>query len=57
MKRRIRVSATGKLKILEARNKKDWKISQDDPRSLQAASLYIIREYAKVNQIKECDRI
>ena len=56
MKRRIRVSATGKLKILEARNKKGWKISQDDPRSLQAASLYIIREYAKINQIKECDR-
>ena len=56
-RRTFRVSPTGKPKILEARNKKGWKISQDDPRSLQAASLYIIDKYAKDNQIKECDRI
>ena len=55
-KRTFRVLPTKKLKILEARKQKGWKISQDDPRSLQAASLYIIREYAKLNQIEKCDR-
>ena len=56
-RRTFRVSPTGKLKILEARNKKGWKISQDDPRSLQAASLYIIDKYARDNQIDCCNRI
>ena len=49
------VSPTGKLKIKEARNTKGWKISQDDPRSLQAASLSIIDKYAEDNQIDNCD--
>lgn len=56
-KRSFRVSLAGKQKIQEARNKKGWKISQDDPRSLQAASLYLINEYARENQIEECDRL
>lgn len=52
----FRVSPTGKQKILEARNKKGWKISQDDLRPLQAASLFVIEEYVKVKQIKSGDR-
>ena len=56
-KRSFRVSIAGKQKIKEARTKKGWKISQDDPRSLQAASLYLINEYARENQIEKSDRI
>ena len=52
----FRVSARGKRKIKEARNRKGWKISIDDPRPLQAASKFIIEEYAKVARIGDCDK-
>lgn len=52
-----RVSSSGQLLIQQAKIKKGWKTSEDDPRPLKEASKFLLIQYAKTNNFEISDRM